>query len=63
MTREIVLPNKSYKNVLIIGGGDLLIAGYILEKFPLVQKVVLCELDERVVKVTEKYFGLPRNIE
>lgn len=63
MTREVVLPNSNYKNVLIIGGGDLLIAGYILEKFPFVEKVVVCELDERVVRVTEKYFGLPRNID
>ena len=43
------------KSVLIIGGGD---AGCIREalKHPSVERVVLCEIDERVTRVCEEYF-------
>ena len=31
--------------MLVIGGGDLIIADYILEKCPGVKKVTVCEID------------------
>lgn len=43
--------------VLIVGGGDLIIATYILKHYPHVKKVVVAELDERVIEVTRKYFS------
>jgi spermidine synthase len=43
-------------HVIIVGGGDLVIATQILQKYPQVKKVTVCEIDERVVAVTQKYF-------
>jgi len=42
---------RDYDSVLIIGGGDLLVANYILKHFGRVKHIVLCEIDEQVVKV------------
>jgi len=44
-------PIKKYnpKKILILGGGDLLAAKYCLE-FPQIEKVTICEIDEKVVK-------------
>ena len=51
------LPLNSHpepKKVLIIGGGD---GGVIREvlKHPLVEEIVLCEIDEAVIRVSRKY--------
>ncbi|CAG2236463.1 SPE3 [Mytilus edulis] len=43
------------KKVLIVGGGDGGVAREIL-KHPSVEKVVVCEIDEKVVDVCKKYF-------
>ncbi|XP_071146132.1 spermidine synthase-like [Mytilus edulis] len=43
------------KRVLIVGGGDGGVAREIL-KHPSVEKVVVCEIDEKVVDVCKKYF-------
>lgn len=48
MQKEIV--NNNSKNILIIGGGDLLIANYVLKHYPNVQKVTLCEIDKSVIE-------------
>lgn len=53
MQKEIVRPGA--KNILIIGGGDLLIANYILKNNPEV-KVTLCEIDNRVIETVKKFF-------
>jgi len=50
--------SKDYDHVVIIGGGDLFIAAHVLEKYPGVKKLTLCEIDERVVEVTRKYFSI-----
>jgi len=44
-------PIKKYnpKKILILGGGDLLAARYCLE-FPQIEKVTICEIDEKIVK-------------
>lgn len=44
-------PIKKYnpKKILILGGGDLLAAKYCLE-FPQIEKVTICEIDEKVVE-------------
>jgi spermidine synthase len=46
---------ESPRDVLIIGGGD---CGCIREvlRHPSIEKVVQCEIDERVTRVSEKYF-------
>ena len=48
---QCVFPIKKYnhKKVLILGGGDLLAARYCLE-FPQIEKVTICEIDEKVVE-------------
>lgn len=51
------LPLNSHpcpKRVLIIGGGDGGVAREVI-KHPLVEKVVQCEIDEAVVRVSKKY--------
>jgi len=45
MTKYVVLKDKEYENVVIIGGGDLLIASHILETYPGVKKLTMVELD------------------
>lgn len=57
MTHGVISKDKSYDKVLIIGGGDLIIAAYILTNYPLVKKLVVVEIDERVVEVTKKFFS------
>lgn len=47
--------DKEYDHVVIIGGGDLLIASHILKEYK-VKKLTVCELDEKVVEVTSKHF-------
>ena len=51
------LPLNSHErpqNVLIIGGGDGGVAREAV-KHPLVEKIVMCELDEEVVQVSQRY--------
>lgn len=48
---------EPYEHVLIIGGGDLVIATKLLREYPNVRKVTVCEIDGRVVEVTKKYFS------
>lgn len=57
MTRFNITKDKEYEHVIIIGGGDLIIAAHILEQYPLVKKLTVCDIDERVVECTEKYFS------
>ena len=45
MSRKVVTADKEYEHILIIGGGDLIIARYLLEKFPNVKKITLCDID------------------
>mgnify|MGYP001397956252 CR=1 FL=1 len=51
-----LLSIENPKTVLIIGGGD---AGCLREalKYPSVEKVVQCDIDERVTRVSEEYFS------
>ena len=63
MTRFNITKDKSYDHVIIIGGGDLIIAAHILEEYPLVKKVTVCEIDERVVEITQKFFSFADIIE
>ena len=54
---------KEYEHIIIIGGGDLVIAAHLLEEYPLIKKVTVCEIDERVIEVTKKYFSFADVIE
>lgn len=56
MVRHVVMKDKSYDHVIIVGGGDLLIAGHLLDTYPLVKKLTVCDIDERVIEVSKKYF-------
>jgi spermidine synthase len=58
LTRLVVDKEKTYEHVIIIGGGDLPVAAHILEKYPGVKKLTVCEIDDRVVEVTKKYFQI-----
>ena len=46
--------HPSPKKVLIVGGGDGGVAREVL-KHPLVESVVLCEIDEAVVRVSKQF--------
>jgi spermidine synthase len=48
---------KSLKNVLIIGGGDCMTLREIM-KYPSINKVVMLELDKKVIDVSKKYFNV-----
>ncbi|KAL4451019.1 hypothetical protein ABPG74_021341 [Tetrahymena malaccensis] len=49
--------NKIYNHILIIGGGDMLIANYLLERFSdVVKKITICEIDQRVIEVVKTFF-------
>lgn len=58
MSRLVLDVEKIYEHVVIIGGGDLPIAAHILQKYPLVKKLTVCEIDDRVVEVTKKFFQI-----
>jgi len=58
MSRLVLEKDKTYEHVIIIGGGDLPIAAHVLEKYPNVKKLTVCEIDERVVEVTKKFFAI-----
>ncbi len=63
MTRLVVDQKKEYGHVIIIGGGDLVIAAHILEKYPLVKKLTVCDIDGRVIEISKKYFPMGPIIE
>jgi len=58
MTRLVIDKTKNYDHVVIIGGGDLPIAAHILEKYPNVKKLTVCDIDEKVTEVTRKFFSI-----
>lgn len=63
MMANVIKPGKPLNHVIIVGGGDLVIATQILKDHPEVKKVTVCEIDERVVAVTQKYFSFAEIIE
>ena len=63
LTRFNITKDKEYEHIIIIGGGDLVIAAHLLEDYPLIKKITVCEIDERVVEVTKKYFSFADVIE
>lgn len=63
MMANVIKAGKSLDHVIIVGGGDLVIATQLLQKYPEVKKVTVCEIDERVVAVTQKYFSFAEIVE
>lgn len=63
ITRFNITKDRIYDHIIIIGGGDLVIAAHLLEEYPLIKKVTVCEIDERVIEVTKKYFSFADIIE
>jgi spermidine synthase len=57
ITRFNLSKEKEYNHIIIIGGGDLVIAAHLLENYPLIRKLTVCEIDDRVIEVTKKYFS------
>lgn len=55
---KLVLPkkNESHEHVIIIGGGDLIVATYILKEYPNIKKLTVCEIDARVIELKKTYF-------
>lgn len=58
LTRLVLDKEKTYDHVIIIGGGDLPVAAHVLEKYPNVKKLTVCEIDDRVVEVTKQFFEI-----
>jgi len=49
---------KLYDHVIIIGGGDLIIASYLLSNFSNIKKLTVCDIDSKVQEITRKYFEI-----
>jgi len=58
MTKGVIKKDTEYNHVLIIGGGDILIANYLLDNFPKIKKITVCDIDERVTVNVLKYFSI-----
>ena len=58
LTRSVVSHGENYEHVLLIGAGDMIIPTYLLEKYPNIKKITVCEIDERVVEVVKKFFTM-----
>lgn len=58
LCKLIVEQDKNYDHILIIGAGDLYVPSYLLNKFPGVKKITMCEIDEKVPEMVRKYFGI-----
>jgi spermidine synthase len=63
MTRLVLNDEKNYEHVIIIGGGDLVIASFILQKYLNVKKLTVCEIDKRVIENAYKFFQNRDNIQ
>jgi spermidine synthase len=63
LTRINLSKDKEYDHVIIIGAGDLIIPAYLLNEYPLIKKITVCEIDERVIEVTKKYFSFAEVID
>jgi spermidine synthase len=63
ITRFNITKDKSYDHIIIIGGGDLVIAAHLFEEYPLIKKITVCEIDERVIEVTKKFFSFAEIID
>jgi spermidine synthase len=63
LTRFNLSKDRNYEHVIIIGGGDLVIAAHLLEDYPLIKKITVCEIDDRVIEVTRKFFSFAEIIE
>ncbi len=63
MVKDVIKRDKEYQHVVIIGGGDLIIAAYILKNFENVKKLTVCDIDERVVEVTKRFFSFAEIID
>lgn len=50
LTRSVINHKLDYDHVLLIGAGDMIIPTYLLEKYPNIKKLTVCEIDERVIK-------------
>tara|TARA_B100000686_G_scaffold54455_1_gene58671 strand:- start:16320 stop:17153 length:834 start_codon:yes stop_codon:yes gene_type:complete len=66
LTHVPILTHNNVKKVLIIGGGDGAIAHEVL-KYSTIEKIIICEIDEEVIKLSKKYlyninFGSLNNI-
>jgi spermidine synthase len=57
MTQYIVQKDIEYNEILIIGGGDLVICTYLLENYPNIKHITVVEIDDRVCEVVKKYFS------
>ena len=56
MIKFVIEPEKEYQNVLILGGGDLVIPSHLIKNYKNVKKLTVCEIDEKVTSVVRKYF-------
>ena len=48
---------ESNLKILIIGGGDLFVANYLLKREN-IEKITLCELDEGVTRIVRRNFNM-----
>lgn len=62
LTNLVLEKGKTYERILIIGAGDMIIPKYILDNFD-VKKLIMAEIDDRVIENTKKYFDYYKSIE
>lgn len=58
IVKQVLNRDKSYKNVCIIGGGDLKVAGMILQGYN-VEKITICDIDPKITEIVKKVFRIP----
>ena len=63
LSENVILREKIYDEIMIIGGGDLIIACYVLQNFPNVKKLTLVEIDKRIVEITKQFFDFAQIID
>lgn len=51
MVEKVISKDQECNHILIVGGGDLLCANYILNHFPKVKDITVCEMDGRVIVI------------
>lgn len=56
VAKEVIKTDVHYKNILILGGADLEIAGNLLETYPNIENVTVVEIDEMLGYVAKKYY-------
>jgi spermidine synthase len=50
-------------SVVVLGGGDLLIVEFLLQRVPQIQKIIVVDIDKNVTAAILKYFTFAQHLE